>query len=196
MSLLKASDITVEDLPAEKRSVAGMDEDGNTFNIFRYYERIENVIGELIPGRNIHFACLVEWSMHELLDYILQKVGPSKVYIATWSIGETGARYLVDLIEKGLITELQGIFDFRSSNRHPEAFHLAKQYVSKLRLYPCHAKVTVIINDHWQIVVNGSANYTNKKRIESGVISINNDVAQMHLTQWILPMIERGEIFE
>ena len=196
MSLLKAADITIEDLQAEKKSVSGIEADGNTFNLFRHYNRIEDVIGELIPGRNIHFACLVEWSMHELLDYLLQKVGPSKVYIATWSIGETGARYLVDLIQKGLITELQGIFDFRSSNRHPEAFHLAKQHVSRLRLYPCHAKVTVIVNDNWQIVVNGSANYTNKKRIESGVISINNDVAQMHLTQWILPMIERGELFE
>jgi hypothetical protein len=196
MSLVRVENITIEDLPKEKRSVASNDSGTNEFNLFRYYDRIENVIGELLPGHNIHFACMVEWSMHELLDYILQKTGPAKVYIATWSIGEEGARYLVNLIDKGLITELQGIFDFRSSNRHPEAFHLAKQHVSKLRLYPCHAKVTVIENDNWKIAVNGSANYTNKKRIEAGVISINNGVGEMHRDKWILPMIERGAIFE
>jgi hypothetical protein len=134
--------------------------------------------------------------MHELLDYILQRTGAAQVYIATWSISEEGARYLTDLVQKGLITELQGLFDFRSTNRHPEAFHLAKQSVSKLRLYPCHAKVTLIINHDWQIAVNGSANYTNKKRIESGVISINNGVAELHRDTWLTAMIEKGELFE
>jgi hypothetical protein len=196
MSLVRASDIIIENLPDEKRSVS-MSEDGeNTFNVFRHYDRIQDVISELVPGRNIHFACMVEWSMHELLDYILQQTGPADIYIATWSIGEDGARYLVDLIDRKLIRVLQGIFDFRSSNRHPEAFHLAKQHVSTLRLFPCHAKVTVIINDRWQIAVNGSANYTNKKRIESGVISVNNGVAEMHRDRWIIPMIEKGELFQ
>jgi hypothetical protein len=197
MSLLKVSEIKVDDLPSEKQSVSFADGSAdNAFALLRHYERIEDVIGDLLPGRNIHFACMVEWSMHELLDYILQRTGPAVVYIATWSISEEGARYLTDLTEKGLITELHGLFDFRSTNRHPEAFHLAKQSVSRLRLYPCHAKVTLIINDKWQIAVNGSANYTNKKRIESGVISINNGVAEQHRDTWLNAMIEKGELFE
>lgn len=196
MSLLKVSDIKVHDLPSERRSVSVIDEGAEEFNLFRHYERLEEVIGDLVPGKHIHFACMVEWSMHELLDYILQHIGAAHVYIATWSISEEGARYLVDLIQKKKILSLHGLFDFRSTNRHPEAFHLAKQHATTLRLYPCHAKVTVIQNDNWSISVNGSANYTNKKRIESGVISINTKAAEMHKNGWILPMIEKGVLFE
>jgi len=196
MSLFSANDVKIEDLEKEKLSNSISESGEDVFNLFKQYDRIENVIADLIPMRNIHFACMVEWSCHELLHYILQKTGPAKVYIATWSISEGGARYLSELMTGGMITELHGLFDYRSNNRHPAAFHLAKQYCSTLRLYPNHAKVSCVINDNWSICLNGSANYTNKKRIEAGVLSINNGVAEMHRDRWILPMIQRGEVFE
>ena len=196
MSLFKNTDIKVDDISKEKLSTAFSEDGANGFNLFKQYERIEDVISDLVIGSNIHFACMVEWSCHELLHYILQHTGPAKVYIATWSISEGGARYLSELILNNQITELHGLFDYRSNNRHPSAFHLAKQHCSTLRLFPNHAKVTCIINDKWSICINGSANYTNKKRIEAGVISVNNGVAEMHRDRWILPMIEKGEVFE
>lgn len=195
MSLLNVNDIEPEKL-ATGKSFGFIEQADNDCTVYKHYQAIDEVVNDIRCNTNIHFACMVEWSMHELLDYLLKLTGPAKVYIATWSISEEAARYLTELVNKRQITELFGLFDFRSTNRHPEAFHLAKQSVSMLRLYPVHAKVTCIVNDDWQICINGSANYTNKKRIEAGVISVNNGVAIQHINNWLMPMIEKGVVFE
>lgn len=195
--LINKDNIAIEE-PAEalKSQAFSESETANDFEVFTHLQSLQQVVGVITPeARNIHFACMVEWSMHDLLEYVLQKTGPAKVYVATWTISEAGARALTNLLANGSITELQGLFDFRSSNRHPDAFHLAVQQCAKVRLHPIHAKVTIIINDNWSICIAGSANYTNKKRIECGVISINNGVAQQHLDKWLLAMIEKGEVF-
>lgn len=139
-------------------------------------------LGEIMPetlekGDLIHFFSDGCWSMHHLCSHLLKITGPADIHLATWSISEFSARQLVGWLQTGLVRSLTGVIDFRSKNRHAEAFHLAKSNFTKLRLANCHAKITVLHNESWKILIHGSPNWTENPRMESGIISVSDSAA-------------------
>jgi hypothetical protein len=135
----------------------------------------ETLIADLYAGDFNENECISymsngNWSMYHLADFILNKIGPCEVHIATWSISELSARMLTQWLDTGRISSLNALFDFRSKNRHPAAFHLAKHNFSKVKLGLCHAKVSVFVSEDKYITVNGSPNWTENPRIENYVI--------------------------
>lgn len=156
----------------------------------------EKLIAELYSGDFLENECISymsngNWSMYHLADFILNKIGPCEVHIATWSISELSARMLTQWLDTGRITSLNALFDFRSKNRHPAAFHLAKHNFSKVKLGLCHAKVSVFVSADRYITINGSPNWTENPRIESGVILSSKKTATAHI-KWINEMINKG----
>ncbi len=132
--------------------------------------------------------------MHQLLLYILQKVGPSKVWMTTWTITEDPMRALLMMVQDGLITELNAIFDYRIEKRKPEAFQLASNLVTRIKLTKCHAKVLVVRAADWDVTVVSTANFSKNPRIEAGVIFTDKASADFH-QRWIDDVIEGKEVF-
>jgi hypothetical protein len=77
------------------------------------------------------------------------------------------------------------------------AFHLAKHIFSKVKIALCHAKVSVFVSAQEDadqkryISINGSPNWTENPRIESGVVLCSKQTANMHI-KWIMEMINKG----
>lgn len=192
MSLFKSKDIKLPELNAETPPMTetiGVSEStliGSSEILFGDLYK-----GDFQEGECISYMSNGNWSMYHLADFILSKIGPCKLYIATWSISEHSARMLCQWLETKRITALDGLFDFRSKNRHPAAFHLAKHSFSKVRVGLCHAKVTVFLNEKFAISVNGSPNWTENPRIESGVVLCSRITAEKHI-KWISEMIDKG----
>ena len=165
--------------------VSGASNQLNTENrmaIGKGIQAIQDIIKLPIrKGDTIHFISDGVWSMHHLTEFLLQITGPANIHFATWSISEFSARKLCQWLSTGEIIQLKGVLDFRSKNRHIEAFHLAKQNFTELKLANCHAKLTVIHNDRWRIVINGSPNWTENPRLESGTISIDDNTADQFI---------------
>lgn len=156
---------------------------------------VQNAFPNLTKDTIRHFFTCGHWSSHELLYHILQMTGPAKVMISVWSISETAARLLIDLLENGLITELTAVLDYRSKNRHPGAYQLANHSFTKLNTMVCHAKITVIQNEQWDVTINGSANYTNNPRPEAGYVDTHKTTAEFYAT-YIQQMINNSNPFE
>jgi hypothetical protein len=156
---------------------------------------LEEKFQEIVRGFSYHYATAGLWSSHDLLFHLLKFTGPAKVYIATWSITEDPARMLVNGLNSGAILELYGLFDIRVKIRNPETYVFAKHNLCKARLTVCHAKVTVIENEQWNISIVGSANYTNNPRIEAGVISTIPATANFH-KDWILKELDKAHPFD
>lgn len=159
------------------------------------YQRCEEVFGQIGKGDCIHYASMGEWSMHDLLKHLLQQTGPAKVYVATWSASPEGCKQVINLMNEGQITEMNAVFDWRIKIRTPESLQLARMNFAKVHLNTCHAKVTVIENEDWQIAIVGSANYTNNPRIECGVVHESGEAAGFH-KKWIMELIQRSDPFE
>lgn len=152
-------------------------------------------IPKLTPDSITHFFTCGHWSSHELLYHILLMTGPAEVLISVWSISETAARLLLEMLDKGLITKLSAVLDYRSKNRHPAAYHLAKHSFSQVNTMVCHAKLTVITNSNWNVTINGSANYTNNPRPEAGYIDTSNSTAAFY-SKYINQMLNNSNPFE
>lgn len=148
--------------------------------------------GLLQKDKNYHFMSNGDWSMYHLVNHFLQQTGTAHLYLATWSISEFSARQLTDWLNTGRIQSITALVDYRSKNRHASAFHLAKQNFSKIKIAYCHAKVSIIETDDWHISINGSANWTENPRIESGVISTDKMTALAH-KKWITEMVEKSD---
>jgi hypothetical protein len=165
------------------------------FSLGKVNEKVSSVFKDASWDKPIHYVSCGDWSMHELLQFILESIGPADVLLATWSMSEPAAVKLMAMLESRLITSLKGVIDFRTKNRHPAAFQLSQTLFSDLRLTSCHAKVTVVKNDTHLISIVGSANYTNNPRIEAGVISVAPKVGQFHAA-WIQSLLQNAKPFE
>ncbi len=163
--------------------------------IFKLNDSLVEKLPEIKPGTSYHYATAGLWSMHEMLGHILSFTGPAKVYLATWTINEDPARMLMNCLNTGIIQELFGLFDVRVKVRSPETYAFVKHNFCKAGLTICHAKVTVIQNENWNVTVIGSANYTHNPRIEAGVISTDVGSANFH-KDWILKELNKAHPFE
>ncbi len=153
---------------------------------------VEEKFGLLKQNKNYHFMSNGDWSMYHLVNHFLKQTGSAHLYLATWSISEFSARQLTDWLNSGRIQSITALVDYRSKNRHASAFYLAKQNFSKIKIAYCHAKVSIIETDDWHISINGSANWTENPRIESGVVSTDKMTALAH-KKWITEMVEKSE---
>ena len=193
MSLFSLSDIP--EFTPQLKSKATSKQIKAAARLVKVMQTCENLIPQIEKDTSIHYVSLTEWSQHELLRHILNKTGAAKVYIATWSMSAPGAIAMIKLCEDQLITELYAILDWRVKVRCPEAHQLAKFNFTKLTLTTCHAKVTVIENENYNISIVTSANYTNNPRIESGVITESKEIADFH-KKWIIEVHGNSKPFE
>ena len=151
-------------------------------------------VGQLEPDKLVHYATGGRWSAHELLQFIIERTGPARVSISTWTVTEAPVRALLALREAGLITELRLLFDHRIKTRCPKAVQLVAALGARVHLAKCHAKVTVVENAEWAVTVLSSQNYTRNPRIEAGVIFTDRASAAFH-GGWMARQIEGNQPF-
>lgn len=157
-------------------------------------EQLLRLMAELEPESNYHFSTAGAWSLHEMIALACQRIGPSRLFLSTWTITEEPMRVLFQLIREGYIQELNCLFDYRIEKRKAEAFQLAKVNSAKVRLTKVHAKVAVLLSDEWSVSIIGSANLTKNPRIEAGVLSTCREVGEFH-SRWIDNEISNGDTF-
>ena len=178
-----------------KKSGSAVAGGSNLLVIGKANEKLHQVFGQINQGQSVHYASLGDWSTHDLLFFLLEQTGPARVYFTTWAISEYAIRQLYLFIENGLITELKGIFDYRNGIRKPAELQFLQKITTDIKAAKCHAKVTVIENEHWGISVVGSANYTRNPRIEAGVLCSDKTVAAFH-RDWILNELSNTSAFD
>lgn len=145
--------------------------------------------------KHYHYATGGQWNMHDLLLYLLGITGSADVFITTWSITEEPVRALINAMDAGLIKTLNCVFDHKVKEQKSKAFLLAESNFTSVTLAKCHAKVTLIVNDVWQVSISGSANYTRNPRAERGLICTVPGVASFD-KQWIEAIINQQQPFK
>jgi hypothetical protein len=169
--------------------VSFQEEQQNNCFIGRPDEILKKHIGALIPDKNTHFVTLGRWSMHDLIFYCLKQTGPAHLLIATWSISEISIRNLVKKFNEKEILSVKFLLDPRVKVRNPKPLQML-QANFEYTFSPCHAKVTTIENQNWNLSIIASANLTNNPRIERGVICPGKDVFDFD-KKWITNAINR-----
>lgn len=158
--------------------------------------RVEDAIGQLEHGVTIHLATLGSWSTHDVLIYLLERMGPdpADVVCATWSVGELAVRMLADAKRNGSLRSLKMLLDWRVTGWNGSVIQLLRSVSDQMRVTATHAKVFTLINRDWAFVYFGSANITANPRIEVQCLVESREVAEFHRS-WIQECLDRGEPF-
>jgi len=124
--------------------------------------------GELKQGDALFGLTNGQFSCAELLAWILDYVGAADVYISTWSIGMSETTWLGEKLRDGTIRNLKILVDRSWPTRHEKfCVHLCEQVgADKIRLLRTHAKIMVVRNESWAVVVRGSLNLNPNPRLE------------------------------
>lgn len=148
-------------------------------------------IGDLKMGFDIHFSTDGRWSLHDLIAYILKQTGPAELHFCTYAIKEYQARLFSGMKEIGLLTGINALVDYRIGVLDPGAEQLLKASCKSIGYMRTHAKLVVLKNEMWGIVIAGSANLTTNTRGDVGVITCSMAIADFRI-DWITKNIQRG----
>jgi len=191
MALIKIEDdIKVEDNHLHAETVSTFD-----MVICRNPDKLKLLVEAIKTSEHVHFISDGDWSMHDLVMQLLTIYKPAQLYITTYAIREFPIRQLILAQERGEITNVKMLLDYRAKVRTPEVFHLASMNINSIFLTSIHAKVTVIKSDVGCVTIVASANWTQNPRIEAGLVSTNKDVAEFHIN-WIEKVMTDATIFE
>jgi hypothetical protein len=138
---------------------------------------LQDLVGDIDHDQHIHIPSRGAWSMHDVLEFILQRTGPDDVWITSWTITERPMRLILELLKNGTIRKLRALFSERVEAMNPVAHQVASMNMD-VRLTKIHAKCIVVLNEHWGVSVSGSANFTRNPRIEKYVICTHRSIAE------------------
>lgn len=123
------------------------------------------------PASTVPYYSVSEFSMHQLLEFLLSISGPANVRISSFSLSEVAMRSFVRCIDSGLITQLNCILDLSVRRHRIGLLYFASNVVTGIALAKNHAKIILIENDCFHWVVVGSANLNENDKIEAGIVS-------------------------
>jgi phosphatidylserine/phosphatidylglycerophosphate/cardiolipin synthase-like enzyme len=154
--------------------------------------KIESVLNLVESNACIQWVSHAEWSAIDLLIGLLIHTGPANVYLSSYAFSEHPARTLADLKNRQLINELYCLIDSRIDKRSASALTLIRNCATGCKLMNTHAKVTIVENEKTEVVIIGSANYTDNNRYEAGVIIVNPVVVKFH-KKWMQHELTRTD---
>jgi hypothetical protein len=145
---------------------------------------LSDLLPSLEMGDLLEYYTEGRFSLHNLIEYLLKITGSANVLIATWAMTEAPLRSLARMKNEGLIKRLECLLEHKVPGHNSRAYAYAKNIFDEIWLGKCHAKVAIIENDDWGIVITTSANLTRNRRIESGDIKCSMSSATFNRA-WI-----------
>ena len=158
-------------------------------------DKLKILLQAIQPGKQVHYVSDGDWSMHDLVMELLKKYKPADLFMTTYALREFSVRQLILAQERKELISVNMLVDHRAKVRTPDVFNLASMNVNRIFLTAIHAKVAVIRSPQGFVSIVGSANWTQNPRIESGVVSLDEGVANFHIN-WIEKVIDNAEIFK
>ena len=119
-----------------------------------------------------------EFSLIDLIKSVLDKIGPSSVYIATWSAGIKDAHQVKWMVDTDLVTEIKLLTDHSYANRQKKyAASIEDLFgVENIRTSEMHAKFVIIKNKLWNVTIISSMNLNANRTCETFTVYENKEI--------------------
>lgn len=164
------------------------------FVVCKSPDKLQRLLSSLNKERDVHYISDGDWSLHDLIMQLLKEYKPAELYLTTYAIREFAIRQLIMAMDRKELLSINMLLDYRAKVRTPEVYQLAAMNMNKICLMAIHAKITVLRSPKGCVTIVGSTNLTSNPRVEAGVISLNEQVAEFYIEN-ILKLIDNAEIF-
>lgn len=169
--------------------------DTGDFVICKSPDKLQALLSALQKETHVHYVSDGDWSTHDLIMQLLQEYKPAELFLTTYAIREFSIRQLIMAMDRKELIAINLLLDYRARVRTPEVYQLASMNMNKICEASVHAKVTVLRSCIGCVTIVGSSNLTSNPRIEAGVISLDDHVANFHIN-WIQKVMDNAEIFK
>lgn len=185
------------DAEPQHRTVPGLASDPGDvrFLVGKRGVDLESLLPQIQQETDYDIPSRGDWSLHEMIEYVLTKTGPAEVWISSWGITENPLRRVIRLCAEGVITQLHALFDSRVKLQCPNAFQLAMAANVEMRLAKNHSKMVVFLNPEWGATIYTSANLTQNERLEHYMISTRRKRAEFN-RDWLNLELQDAQPFE
>ncbi len=113
----------------------------------------------------------------DVLEWILEQLGPSTVWQTSFSISEEFVRRLFFIEKSGHVEEYNLVLDLKATNKTISLWPFICQVVNKTYLADNHSKILLVESKKGEVVtVVTSQNLTRGNRAESAFISTDLDI--------------------
>ena len=139
---------------------------------------IEQIVGEISPGMRRFGFTAGQFSLSDLIDYVLAEIGPSDLYLSTWAANKDGLKKAFEFLRNGRIRNIKFMIDTGAKNYRDKDFGiLLDRFGDCIRTTRIHAKFVVIRNEKWNVIIRTSANLNKNMRLENFEIDENKEFA-------------------
>lgn len=145
-----------------------------------------DAIGPVEPGCEIFCLTNGQFSIVDVLDYLLSVTGPASLDLATWTASDGDLRRAHSFLLSRRITRCRFVVDPSFKTRKPEFCAVLTDLFGDdaIRTTPLHGKFACIRNDGWNLAIRSSMNLNVNRRIESVEISDDPGLADC-LTEFV-----------
>ena len=145
-----------------------------------------DAVGPVTHGAEIYGVSKGQFSLIELIEYLLQVSGPAHLVISTWTAAGADLAHARTLVDNGAILSARWLVDYSFPNRQPGYCQILRERFGdeSIRTTANHAKFVLIHNDEWHLVLRTSMNLNLNRRLESYEISDDPEMAA-----WLLDII-------
>lgn len=186
--------VNVHDILAEQASEGNALEHGRALFTTPLSQGSASIIIDIVrkaaQGEVVHYMTNGGWSHYQLIVALQELTGPADLYVSSYAMSEASVRCLAMMQEQGLLRHIYAVIDNRIETRTAGSLQLLKSICSGIALVSCHAKVSVLDADNKRVLVMGSANYSENKRIETGIVTTSYEPCAFHKT-WIKEQIQQ-----
>jgi len=127
------------------------------------------IANQIEPNCRIMGLTRGQFSLIDLVYSVLKKIGPSDVYIVTWSAGIKDVNNVKWMMDSSLIKKVRLITDHSYKTRQKKYAQSIEELfgVENILTSEIHAKFVLITNDDYKIAIRTSMNLNANKTCES-----------------------------
>jgi hypothetical protein len=110
-----------------------------------------------------------QFSLSDMIEAILQKIGPARMSISTWTAAQVDISRMMELLRGGMLTDCRWLVDLSFIRRTPELCNQIREQfgLEAVRVMRTHAKFVLLENEEWRIALRSSMNLNQNPRLES-----------------------------
>lgn len=141
------------------------------------------VVGAIVPGLELCGVTNGQFSMIDLVEYVLHQIGPADLALSTWTTGIYDEGQAVRFYQNGLLRSARFLVDPLIFERRPESVGpmVGAFGVGAFRAVNTHAKFAVLSNERFAVTIRGSMNLNKNTRLENFDLSESREVAALFL---------------
>jgi hypothetical protein len=139
----------------------------------------DEVASALEPGGFVTGLLAGRCSSFDVLTGLLDKTGPARLTLATWTLGRAEVERLAWMLDSGLVYDPVVVLDKSFASTRGYRSRLLEVLGSgRLAEVETHAKVTIIRNASWDVTIRSSMNANRNNRLEQVDVNDDADIAE------------------